>query len=179
MIRSEELCSDSSENWDKRAEAFTLNTRKILLSIIRERIEIPRMFAVRDIANCMKVMRHLSLSLSPPPPLPPSLSQSRIEELAKNLDTAPTQAPMLQYLQTEDDSAMKKSNTEAAGNKGSQEEDEQLPSLLSQQQQAGALEIVGKEDNGAMGQDHHDLPVTDSDHAVPSSLSGVVDRSIK
>ena len=49
MIRGEELCSDSSEEWDKRAEAFTLNTRKLLLNIIRERMEIPQMFAVRGI----------------------------------------------------------------------------------------------------------------------------------
>ena len=86
---------------------------------------------------------------------------------------------MLQCPQTEDNSAMKKSNTEAAGIHGSRQEDEQLPSPLPQQQEADALEIVGKEDGGAMGQDHHVLAATDSDEAVPSRLNDVVDRSVK
>ena len=44
MIRSQELCSD--EKWDRRAEVFAVSARKAVVKILKERMEIPPMFAV-------------------------------------------------------------------------------------------------------------------------------------
>ena len=45
MMRSQELCS-YSEKWERRAEAFAPSVRRAVLNIIKERLEIPPMFAV-------------------------------------------------------------------------------------------------------------------------------------